>query len=485
MKNIRFLAYTLIVCLGIGSCTSFVEDINDDPNRPVDAPSIKLVQGVILSNQFWQSAEAARLGMIWLNQASGSDRQYIALNDWNATPATNFDDTWNEAYVGTIAQSQILQEKAAAAVNPNLVGMAQVLEANAFGTLTSLFGDIPFSEANNPEFTNPTYESQTTVYAGVQAILDEAIANLSANDVLGLPSEDIVYDGDTSKWIALAYTLKARYYLHVGDYASAISAAQNGIMDADGDYKSRYGTVFGASFNPYYDFLVYNRPGYMSAIDSYGAQLLDPATGLYRGNAKTDESARFAFNYIKGANWYNAGYELNFYSQYDWGTADGKFGTESDMPLATYGENLQIIAESQARLNGFAAGLAAYNDYRALLNTGYSIGLNNDGYADWGDPFMYDAYTAADFATGGIENPDGVDQLEALLSEIAEERYVYFIGSFEAFVDFNRTDNAAGVTLKNFNGNAERFIYPQVEINGNSSVPSPLPSVLEPTPVNQ
>jgi hypothetical protein len=42
-----------------------------------------------------------------------------------------------------------------------------------------------------------------------------------------------------------------------------------------------------------------------------------------------------------------------------------KFGTETGVPLVTYGETLLIIAGSKL-----------YNSYRALLNTGYSIGID-------------------------------------------------------------------------------------------------------------
>jgi hypothetical protein len=31
--------------------------------------------------------------MIWLNQANGEDRQYVALNNWNNS-AGSFDDSW-------------------------------------------------------------------------------------------------------------------------------------------------------------------------------------------------------------------------------------------------------------------------------------------------------------------------------------------------------------------------------------------------------
>jgi hypothetical protein len=58
------------------------------------------------------------------------------------------------------------------------------------------------------------------------------------------------------------------------------------------------------------------------------------------------------------------------------------------MPLVTYGEMLLIIAEADARTS-FASGLTSYNAYRALLNTGYSIGEKN-GYK--GLAFRYNLF---------------------------------------------------------------------------------------------
>jgi len=48
-------------------------------------------------------------------------------------------------------------------------------------------------------------------------------------------SFDIYFNGDKDKWIAAAYTLKARYALANKDYAGALSAAGNGIASSSGD----------------------------------------------------------------------------------------------------------------------------------------------------------------------------------------------------------------------------------------------------------
>jgi len=484
MKKIFLTLLTFVLVLS--ACTNYIEDQNTDPNSPQDADATNMFQGVILANQFWQTAASSRLAMIWMNQATGADRQYLALNDWNTTTATDFDRDWGTAYANTIAHAAIVEQKAMEENNPQLAGAAKVIRAYAFGTIASLWGDIPFTEASDVElFPNPAYDSQASVYAGAQILLDEAIVML--NDPIGtIPSaKDIVFNGDANKWIKLAHATKARFYLHVEDYPNANTEAQLGMTNSSDDYMARFGTQYGGSFNPYYSFLVYDRAGYMSASDSYAAELLFGA----RENAKTTEVLRANFQYLDFYNIYNVGYELNYLSIYDWGYPDGKFGTESDMPLLTYGEMLLIQAEYEARTNGLSAGVTAYNNYRALLRTGYSIGTDNDGYAAlFGGnlaSLMYDNYSDADFQSGGMENADGIADVDALLREIYEERYIYFNGHFESFTDYRRTDNIAEIQLKSgFSNDPQRFLYPQSEVNSNTSAPSPIPTVEVKTPIH-
>lgn len=471
MKKIKYILLLFFTSTLIISCERYVEDLNDDPNAPVDANAETMLEGVMLSNQFWQNGDLNRLAMIWLNQATGSDRQYIALNNWNNITASDFSNSWNEAYVGTITQAKIGASKAQKTNNIILKGVFQVLEAHSMGTIASLWGDVPFTEASNPDFPNPKYDSQSSVYSGIQSLLDDAITSLSSGTGTIPDAKDFAYEGDASKWIALAHSLKARFYLHVKNYPMALSEAQMGITNADQDFKANFGTTYGQNMNPFFSFMVYDRDGYMDAADAFAPTLFSS-----RENSKTDESARARFNYL----WGSPSYAYLGW----WGIPNGKFGMDSNMPLVTYGEMLLIIAESEARINGLSSGVGAYNNYRNLLSTGYSIGVNNDGYN--GLSLKYDAYNDADFSNGGIENSDNSLPIDAFYRELYEERYLYFIGNFESFVDFGRSNNIAGIELKSgFSGSPQRFIYPQVEINSNTNTPSPLPSVTDKTPVHQ
>ena len=307
----------------------------------------------------------------------------------------------------------------------------------------------------------------------MQLLLDDAIANLGKTGSIPA-SLDIYYGGNTIKWTQLAYSLKSRYYLHIKNYALARANAVNGINTASNDFKAIFlGTTSKQNSNPFYEFLEYDRQGYIDGT-GYASTFLNKASAKNRTNAKTDETARLAFIYT--------GTQFNI-NGLDNNLETGRFGSDSNMSLVTYGEMLLIIAEAYARVS-FSTGLTSYNAYRALLNTGYSIGNTNGGYK--GLAFKYDPYVAADFATSGIENATGLTTQNALLREIYEERYIYFIGNYEAFTDYRRTNNLAEITINNlFTGTPQRLIYSQDEINANAAnIPSPLPKVTDKTEVH-
>jgi hypothetical protein len=478
MKKFNIYILPLLAAFAISSCTDMVDNINEDPNKLGinDAQGKNIFQSALLANQYFQTSNNVRNTMLWLDQATGIDRQYIPLNNWNSNTSADSDSAWNLLYVNFLTQARITQQQALAENNLKMLAVVQIVEANAIGTATSLWGDIPYSEFKILVPSNkPKFDKQSDVYSRLQILLDEAINNLTKGGLI--PADlDIYYQGNVVKWTKLAYSLKARYYLHTKNIPLAKTNALLGINAAANDFKAIFGgTTALQNFNPFYEFLVYERAGYMDGT-GYAATILDQNSAIRRTNSKTDEAARLAFIY--------EGPELNV-NGLDFGTESAKFGSDSSLPLVTYGEMLLIIAEADARTS-FSSGLTSYNAYRALLNTGYSIGANNSGYA--GLTFKYEPYAATDFAAGGMENTIlPKSNQNALLREIYQERYIYFIGNYEAFTDYRRTNNLAEITIKTgFAGTPQRLIYSQDEINANAAnIPSPLPLAIEKTEVHK
>ncbi|MFD2786816.1 SusD/RagB family nutrient-binding outer membrane lipoprotein [Hymenobacter rubripertinctus] len=439
-----------------------MSDLNVDPNRPATVNAPNTIQGVMVADALVHEAEAARVSAVWTNQFTGADRQYLSIEQYNVTSG-NFDDVWDLSYYAVVTQARLTAANAASTGAFRLQGVAQVLEAHAIGTLTALFGDVPYRQVGNrAEIPNPAFDPQAQVYEDLQKELSDAITNLGRPGTIPGP-QDIYFSGNAGKWIAVANTLKARYYLQTKNYAAARTAAAAGISSSENDMAMPHQDASGAQ-NVYYQFLVNERPGYLSAEGSYAAQMLDPSlkgSAINRNSASTDEAARFNYYFTKAA----AGTT-------DYGIREGEgfSGPDTAFPLVTYAENQLIIAEAAARANTAAdntAALTALNNYRTALQKQFPTG-------------RYAPLTLAILPGTGTDNAK-------LLREVLTERYLLFIGQVGAFNDARRTNNALNIPLKRIGSPSlpQRFLYPQSEINTNPNVPSPLPGLFDKTPINR
>ena len=127
------------------------------------------------------------------------------------------------------------------------------------------------------------------------------------------------------------------------------------------------------------------------------------------------------------------------------------------MNIISYEEVKLIEAEAANRTSDPGGDVKAFNDVRKYLATKYSASFPD---------------TAS--ASG---SPD-------LLKEILEETYLSLIGELQPFHDVRRTKNLLGIPPKTGTKIPQRFIYPQVEIDANTSIPKPQPDIFTATAVN-
>jgi hypothetical protein len=147
---------------------------------------------------------------------------------------------------GGLGDVRVLQTSVNALHDSLFLGIAQVQEAMLMGFNTEAFGDVVYSHALDG--ANPPLDPQLAVYDSLQVLLSRAIVNMAATGPTnaGPGNADLVYGGDAAKWIALAHTLKARYYMHTAEvrgtaaYTSAKAEAALGIADTADDYRAVY-----------------------------------------------------------------------------------------------------------------------------------------------------------------------------------------------------------------------------------------------------
>nr|WP_299385169.1 SusD/RagB family nutrient-binding outer membrane lipoprotein [Allomuricauda sp.] len=456
----------LITILFLASCQSVVDDINENPNQIGDVDGSAIFTGIQLADV------SAQMG--FLNWAGGvvagyfvGDGRLSTIQDYGYNN-TDSDTPWSNIYIGVVNQARKIRSGIDVTNQEFFYGASKVLEAHALGTAANVFGDIPFSEAGNEDIPTPVYDGQVAVYTALQALLDSAISDLQASGVSGGIAEDLLYGGSSANWIKAAYTLKARFYLDIGDYANAISAAQNGILASSETMQYVPATPGVGGGNNFLNELL-NSSTFGGDISAEGSFLIDLiGTGTEsRNNAKTDEVDRFAYYYD--------GTAINL---------AGIAAAEEPMKQISVEENTLIWAEALARggAASFDAALAKLNEHRANLRAGEFFPITTG---------VYDDFVAADFENGGIENVDGsLSREDALLREIIEERYVTFFNQILGFNDLRRTkkDPAAIQVPVPINSGAqhpERFLYPFSEENTNGANVPQIADIFVKTPINQ
>ena len=471
MKNI----FSLILVgsmLMLTSC-EIPTDLNDNPNEITlqDADAILFLNGAQLANIMIQNSHLNRISGMFSGQLVGYTSLYSNIYGYSLSTVES-NDEWNGCYTGVLTNVRHIRE-----IVPDdklLVGIAKVLEAHAVGTLAILMGDVPYSEVAS-EVEDPVFDSQVSVLDALTSLLDDAISDLGSTS--GRPEDyDIYYNGDKDKWLAAACTLKARYALIQSDYTIALTAANMGISSSADDMNfipRGDAEISEGDKNLFNAILSGSRTGDIGNNGSYLLELLNDSTANYRGNDKTNETARH--NYYK----------------IDETSGEGNLGVIErfePMPMVTYFENQMIKAEAAARTTGFSSGLSHLNDYRAWLTSGGRLNATFNDSAS----ILYEAYVDADFASGGMENPDGISAETALLREIIQERYVSGFGTYMPFNDHRRlrgdgeTDLIPPFPLNTTaaTDHVERIPYAQDELSSNSTMDND-PGLYVKTEVNQ
>ena len=464
------------------SCDSSFEELNNNPNSITTdevIPPTLLIKGTMLADIAINQSHLQRIAGMWTGQYRGEISLYLGIYNYDISSSES-NSAWTYLYNGMLKQfSEINKYYAINGTDTEgqlIKGICKVLEANAVGTATSIWGDIPYSEAVNPAISDPVFDRQSSIYNALQTKLDEAIVLLSNPTTKNTLSEDIFFGGNKDKWKKTAYTLKARYYLDSRQYALAYAAALNGISDYAGTMKfTPPSTGLTGAENLLYRFMIGTRVGYLSVNNTFCRNLLDTQTNfptISRRNAKTNEQAR--------RNHLNAG------SITGTGTTTIINGEFKPMDLVTYQENLLILAETGTRTVNFTEGLLQLNKVRTFLASADSFDKRVAT-----DVKLYTAYVASDFANGGMENLDNINSTKALLREIIEERYVTGFGTFMPWNDARRLrkneyDIAVKIPLNNTTVtlHPERFLISQDEINTNSNAPTGN-SIFTPTQLNE
>lgn len=231
MKNT--IKIIIISCLTFFyfSCDESLDEVNKDPNTFPSAGDAQILSsslgflGYIVetdlnySDSFvWSQYYTWGIGV-----AIGNSERYVST-------AGDNDGYWQRAYANSLADLDYIDKNSTSAAYR---GVSKVLKAYIFQGLVDHFGDIPFTEALSGAIVDgsnlsPSYDSaETVIYPALVTMLDEALSelDLAVNGDIG--TDDFIYNGDLSKWMKFANSLKLRILMRTSEVSPQSAAVQS------------------------------------------------------------------------------------------------------------------------------------------------------------------------------------------------------------------------------------------------------------------
>jgi hypothetical protein len=464
-QHTRRAAIAAALLAGSLSGCNWIQGITENPNAVPQATADQLLISIQLGQYLWDEGQTSRLSSMWTQQMAGVQRQFTTLSEYVLTEGEG--GVYSDTYTGG---GLVDIRRAIADVEADnrqvYAGILKVYEAYRMGMLASVFGDVSYTQAVDT-FKTPVLDQQADVYAAVQAKLDEAITDLNSGNGAGPGGVDFAFRGDAAKWIAVAHTLKARFYMHwaevdASNYAKALTETASGVQSATGDWVAHH-TSTATETNLWYQFNV-ARAGYIASGEYLVSALRDrsdprleayflPATGAYDGEyVGAPPGPRDLQEPVGGS----VTYPSDNASALNDGSYTGLSGTHAGAGSATYAQPFVTCAE-----NHFIMAEAQYKTGVAEATVHSTLDDAIDCAAARMDLDLSGEVAIADTATG-----------VNLYNEIMLQKYMASFLNIDAWNDYKRTCQPA-ITTWNTEAIPARLLYPLVERTTNPNIPDP------------
>jgi Starch-binding associating with outer membrane len=259
MKQIKNIFFILTAILLMTSCSKQISEKQLNPNNPLTVPP-NLILGTVLTDMSG-TGTAGRLSVAGSSEGINS---WDAAHRWNQYHCSNYDYYDNNVYAWNNGnfdpylvlknvmqmEKEVITRTPAAVVNPYET-IGRFVRAYYFYNLTSLFGDVPQTQAleSVQDFT-PAYTPQLQVFAYVLNQLDTANTHITsliaAGDNTLSTTQDIYYGGDLKKWQKLINSYKLRVLVSLSakatDATLQVPAQFANIINNPGKYPIFAGT---------------------------------------------------------------------------------------------------------------------------------------------------------------------------------------------------------------------------------------------------
>ncbi len=441
MKKIIINVVIVILLVSFSGCSEGYYDVNTPSGTTTSAQlGMSDLMGPVIYHTIQAQYNAERV--------LGNYSQQFTGRGGGAAGATSMAGTWSQIYLYVLPNLKTILTKAEENNATHIAAVAKILTAINIGLAADSWDNIPYSEASQgTENPKPAFDTQQSIYNEIDMLLSDAITLLEAPDTSGFSiGGDLIYDGDASNWLKAAYTLKARYQLHLVEQngmaaaTAALASLANGFTSNSDDFQMNYTTK---NINPWYsreilaaatsndhDKIGDQLVNYMNGTSyPYTTIAIDPRLPIYatNGGAITDPW----LGYESGAD----GLSSNG-SSANTNFADGGFYTNQEAPIViiSYAEAMFIKAEAEFIVNG---------------GNETSVGTNNNAYTSYLEGITASmnklGVSATDMNAYLTDTSIDMGVTNIMLQHIMKEKYIANFLNPEVFSDLRRYDFSTNV----------------------------------------
>lgn len=453
MNNLRIISTSLLVVVLFVVTACEISSTNDDPNRATTARTQNLLTHAQVNLAYGFGGDVSQYNSVLMQQMAGTERIHLDVSRYNFSSGIAGAVWDRNLYSGALNDLHTMINQATEEEAYHHRGVGKILMAYTLGQTSSLWNNIPYSEAfQGSANTSPVYDSGQDIYAEVHRLLAAGIADLgrtpSPRFVLG--NEDVIYRGNRQLWIQAANSLSARYHNHLskidpqGSATAALNALNAGAITSNAEsMRIAFGNE-AQSANPWHNHET-SAFGTNTMMGEFYVDLLldlnDPRLPFFAStNNQGEYVGQPAGNVLTPRESYS---ELGSY----YASTNGPFN------FITLAEVEFIRAEAQYRLSQFGPAATAMNN--AIIASLENV----TGAADPDYVAAQASETATTMQTGGFER-------------LMTHKYVALFLEPEVFSDWRRTGIPA-LTPANPNLTNDiiprRWPYPASEIATNAA----------------
>jgi hypothetical protein len=498
-KNIKSIA-GMVVCgslmLFSASCTDKFEEFNTNPHAPTseqmqgdNSATASLISAMIPVMVQGQENNAQMLdvmigneygGMLSNKNAWGTDRYYATYNPPTNWTGNMFDTSFPQIYTSYFQIKRITEGKGV------IMSWAKLLRVVGSLRVSDCYGPIPYSKITGTEYS-VAYDDMQELYDAMFEDLDDAIAGLKEAAAAGTSTlytnSDYIYQGNFTKWVKFANTIKLRMALRIVNVEPDLAKqkAEEAVNDS-------YGVITDAADAAWSSFITQRNPLNLigeswgeiranASLTSYMNGYNDPRLSVYVSPASTADS--------EGNTYVGARSGVYHYDYYGSGYSQTSLlNVSSTDKLLALSASESWFLRAEGALRGWNMGGTA----KALYEQGVTVSMQERGasignyLSSTATPARHNDIVQTSFSIDPVSTItpawDDNASTETNLERILVQKWLgNFPNGWETWADIRRTgypkllpvvDNKStdGVTTAR---GMRRLPYPQSEFNTNEA----------------